>query len=61
MLANNCQCPVCRRLWGQRDTVKTGTRCTECAHANECPAYDDRMQYGFCKVFEPIKKGGVIC
>lgn len=61
MLANNCKCPDCRRLWGDRDTVKTGTRCTDCSKGKTCPQYDSRVMYGFCKAFKSIKKGGVVC
>ncbi len=31
--------------------MKTGTTCTRCAKASICPAYDDRMLYGFCQGF----------
>lgn len=31
--------------------MKTGTTCTRCANASICPAYDDRMLYGFCQGF----------
>ena len=31
--------------------MKTGTTCTRCANAAICPAYDERMRYGFCQGF----------
>ena len=31
--------------------MKTGTTCARCANASICPAYDDRMLYGFCQGF----------
>lgn len=58
MLANNCQCPSCRKLWGKKEPVKKGTRCTKCDLAEGCPEYDIRVLYGFCQKFEPRGKGG---
>ena len=60
MLTNNCKCHVCLKVWGIRDTVKTGTRCTDCSKGKTCPQYDSRVLYGFCQSFEPVKKGGVL-